>query len=111
MPVLLLFRRTALLKLYYSNFHLLLRYYITVYTCPLSGVILDRVSFHGRFVHFHLPSFLPSFLHALLCHEVYYNSTTVYYWKLQYYDPLLLCTTSTVLPVLLYYSNYKLTRY
>ena len=24
-----------------------------------SGVILDRVSFHGRFVHFHLPSFLP----------------------------------------------------
>ena len=25
-----------------------------------SGVILDRVSFHGRFVHFHLPSFLPS---------------------------------------------------
>ena len=27
-----------------------------------SGVILDRVSFHGRFVHFHLPSFLPSFL-------------------------------------------------
>ena len=23
-----------------------------------SGVILDRVSFHGRFVHFHLPSFL-----------------------------------------------------
>ena len=25
----------------------------------LSGVILDRVSFHGRFVHFHLPSFLP----------------------------------------------------
>ena len=34
-----------------------------------SGVILDRVSFHGRFVHFHLPSFLPSFLptpHALL---------------------------------------------
>ena len=27
-----------------------------------SGVILDRVSFHGRFVHLHLPSFLPSFL-------------------------------------------------
>ena len=26
-----------------------------------SGVILDRVSFHGRFVHFHLPSFLPSY--------------------------------------------------
>ena len=25
-----------------------------------SGVILDRVSFHGRFVHFHLPSFLPA---------------------------------------------------
>ena len=24
----------------------------------LSGVILDRVSFHGRFVHIHLPSFL-----------------------------------------------------
>ena len=22
------------------------------------GVILDRVSFHGHFVHFHLPSFL-----------------------------------------------------
>ena len=28
-----------------------------------SGVILDRVSFHGRFVHFHLPPFLPSFLY------------------------------------------------
>ena len=27
-----------------------------------SGVILDRVSFHGRFIYFHLPSFLPSFL-------------------------------------------------
>ena len=25
-----------------------------------SGVILDRVSFHGRFVHIHLPSFLPN---------------------------------------------------
>ena len=26
-----------------------------------SGVILDRVSFHGRFVHLQLPSFLPQY--------------------------------------------------
>ena len=36
--------------------------YTTVYpTTVPSGVILDRVSFHGRFVHFHLPSFLSNY--------------------------------------------------
>ena len=33
--------------------------FVLLFSCVGSGVILDRVSFHGRFVHFHLPSFLP----------------------------------------------------
>ena len=42
-----------------------------------SGVILDRVSFHGRFVHFHLPSFLfPSFQELCYCRGQQY--CTVY---------------------------------
>ena len=55
-----------------------------------SGVILDRVSFHGRFVHFHLPSFLPS---TMPCPLALYRGCLCAPWVNAVHHPVYCCSS------------------